>query len=145
MWWWTRGIGGDSQFDSADSIICRVERQPKGEPSHSSIMVLTCPRTIFHDSNRQLTQGECFSFRGRDEVDRHLRDLARYIGTFCFDVCHIELFESKLRAFCFLNFKGNKACRSSSNSIRGWPAQPKWRCQHHLRTPHSNQPPRAPT
>jgi hypothetical protein len=38
MWWWTRSVGGDSQFDSANAVVYRVEHEPKGKIKSFSMM-----------------------------------------------------------------------------------------------------------
>jgi len=63
-------------------------------------MLLTCPRTIFHDSDSQLPQSKSLALCGRDEVDRHLRNLARHVRAFCFDACHDGLYRSRSTVPC---------------------------------------------
>ena len=52
----------------------------------------TCPRAIFHNPDGQLAQSECLALRGRNEVDGNLGNLARHVGTFCFNACHVAVF-----------------------------------------------------
>lgn len=63
-------------------------------------MLFTCPRTIFHDSDSQLPQSKSLALGGRDEVDRHLRNLARHVRAFCFDACHDAVSRLKSANLC---------------------------------------------